>query len=657
MFILLILTYVIAKITFHIWYWRTLWKERHAQMAGGVTTGTPSEILFSRYAERLFRLFHTANGESIDKVSLIEIAIRNMKGKKTRTAVTIGGMAIGIGSIVFLVSIGYGLQRLVISQVAELQEMQQADVSLQPGGKIKMSDETVNTLSQIPNVASVDPLISVVGKVNYQNSVSDMAVYGVTTHYLDQSALRPVRGGFYNSMDLVPTESHADQVQESEIPKQSGDIAEEVALSSTGLHWVKARSEASVAAEVLGFIRVDTTEQLGQLVWGEAYETETYGKAGKDSQGNDLGKWVKTTASLFEEITCDVAESDCVGGEYKLKRDENGFPVERQAFFAITDSWLALRILSNEEKQKFVQETGAGIALNVVQSGDGWVEIAGEGSSVIEENIERVAMAKSAKREAVVSRAMLRVLGIDENDSIGKTFNVSFVITGSLLEDSQKKVESIPVDYTVVGVIPEDKSPIFYVPFIDLRGLGIRYYSQAKVTALNQEVLSDVRKQIEGLGYVTTSVADTVSQINAFFASARIILGLLGMVALGVAALGMFNTLTVSLLERTREVGLMKAIGMKSVEVQELFLTESMVMAFFGGILGLLFGFLAGKALGAGLSLLAIFKGAGAIDVSYIPAPFVIAILVFSLIVGIITGIYPARRATNISALNALRYE
>ncbi|TXH02317.1 MAG: ABC transporter permease [Candidatus Moraniibacteriota bacterium] len=658
MFILLILMYVIAKITFHIWYWRILWKERHSQAVNGVTAGTPSEILFSRYAERLFRLFHTANGESIDKVSLIEIAIRNMKGKKTRTAVTIGGMAIGIGSIVFLVSIGYGLQRLVISQVAELEEMQQADVSLQPGGKIKMNDETLNTLSQIPNIVSVDPLISVVGKVNYQNSVSDMAVYGVTTHYLEQSALRPVRGSFYNSLDVVlPDNDHPNGSSAENTPKERGGVVEETVFSTSGLHWVRARAEAVVEAETVGFIRVDTTEQIGQIVWGDTYTTsDTYGKAGLDSQGQPLGKWMKTTTSLFREESCVETEADCVGGEYVLERDADGYPVERIVYFALTDDWLVFHTLSQEEKQKLAQDAAAPI-LNIVQSGDGWVEIEGEGTNTPEENIERVALAGSAKREAVVSRAMLRILGLNEDESIGKTFNTSFVVTGSLLEDSQKKLESIPADYTIVGIIPEDKSPIFYVPFIDLRGLGIRYYSQSKVTAANQDILSDVRKQIEGLGYVTTSVADTVSQINTFFSSARIILGLLGMVALGVAALGMFNTLTVSLLERTREVGLMKAIGMKSVEVQELFLTESMVMAFFGGILGLLFGFLAGKALGAGLSLLAIFRGVGAIDVSYIPAPFVIAIVIFTLIVGIITGIYPARRATNISALNALRYE
>ena len=159
------------------------------------------------------------------------------------------------------------------------------------------------------------------------------------------------------------------------------------------------------------------------------------------------------------------------------------------------------------------------------------------------------------------------------------------------------------------------------------------------------------------MGYVTRSVADTVDQINSLFATARTVLMLLGMVALSVAALGMFNTLTVSLLERTREVGLMKAMGMKSWEVQELFLTESMLMGFLGGLLGIIVGFITGKLVGMALSFFAIFKGVGYIDISYVPLSFVIVIIFLSLLVGIVTGIYPAKRATKISALNALRYE
>jgi len=658
MFILLILTYLLAKITFHIWYWRVLWREKHSSHETLVAT-MPSEILFSRYSGRFFKFFHTSNGESIDKISLIEIAIRNMKAKKTRTAVTIGGMAIGIGSIVFLVSIGYGLQRLVISQVAELEEMQQVDVALQPGGKIKISDATLNDFEQIPNVQSVAPLIAVVGRVNYQNSVSDMAVYGVTNDYLKQSAIRPVRGDFFESNErVVSAVEEQGGLAVKDVPKKMGATIGDIAFSGNGLNWVRLRETPEADAPLVGFGKIETTEQFGAMVWGGSYTAkDEFGNAGTDADGKALGKWIRSSLPLFEEVSCSETDTDCVAGKYLLLRDDNSEPITKQSYFAVTDDWLTLREPTNKELSELAQGGGALSTLNITDSGDGWVEVEGEGEVTAEESVERVPLSSSAKQEAVVSRAMLRVLSIDEATAVGQTFNTSFVITSSLLLDSQKKVESVSADYTIVAVIPEDKSPIFYVPFIDLRGLGIEYYSQVKITASNQEVLPDVRKQVEGMGYVTTSVADTVSQINSFFASARIILGLLGMVALGVAALGMFNTLTVSLLERTREVGLMKAIGMKSVEVQELFLTESMVMAFFGGILGLLVGLVGGKALGAGLSLLAIFKGAGAIDVSYIPPSFIIAILIFSLVVGIVTGIYPARRATSISALNALRYE
>jgi putative ABC transport system permease protein len=248
-------------------------------------------------------------------------------------------------------------------------------------------------------------------------------------------------------------------------------------------------------------------------------------------------------------------------------------------------------------------------------------------------------------------------LGINENEAIGKTFSVSFVVVGDLLANATEKVESAPTDYTIVGVTPEESTPIFYVPFIDLRTLGVANYSQVKVVAKNQTDLAKIRKQIEAMGYTTRSVADTVAQINSLFATAKTLLLLLGMVALAVAALGMFNTLTVSLLERTREVGLMKAMGMKSSEVKELFLTESMTMGFFGGVLGIVAGFVLGKLLGLILSFFAIFKGVGYIDVSYLPLSFVLVILLLSLIVGLATGIYPAKRATKISALNALRYE
>ena len=304
-----------------------------------------------------------------------------------------------------------------------------------------------------------------------------------------------------------------------------------------------------------------------------------------------------------------------------------------------------------------VTTDATGSAKTTAELGVDWVEIASEAGIIAPPETKTVELAGNAKRQAVVNRAMLKILGINEGEAVGKKFNVSFVVVGELLEESKEKIESAATEYTIVGVTPEEKIPVFYVPFIDLRSLGITNYSQVKLVVKDQAELAKARRQVEAMGYMTRSVADTVEQINSLFSTLRTVLILLGMVALSVAALGMFNTLTVSLLERTREVGLMKAMGMKSSEVSELFLTESMIMGFFGGVLGIVLGVVLGKIAGLVLSFFAIFKGVGFVDISYVPISFVLVIIFLSFLVGIATGIYPAKRATKISALNALRYE
>jgi ABC-type antimicrobial peptide transport system permease subunit len=307
--------------------------------------------------------------------------------------------------------------------------------------------------------------------------------------------------------------------------------------------------------------------------------------------------------------------------------------------------------------EKSVPDAGRGTKDAITTDSDGWVYIASESDQAATVNTKIVVLPPIAKREAVVNRSMLRVLGIDENDAVGKRFTSSFVATGDLLPAGESKIESSGDEYLIVGVVPGDKTPIFYVPFIDLRSMGIVNYSQATIVANHDKDVADIRKKIEAMGYATSSVVDTIDQINSLFSTVRVMLGLLGAVALAVASLGMFNTLTVSLLERTREVGLMKTMGMKSDEVRELFLTESMTMGFFGGVIGILLGYIGGKLLGLILSVFSLTKGFGFLDITYIPSSFILLIIFLSLLVGIFTGIYPAKRATRISALDALRYE
>ncbi len=604
--------------------------------------------------------------EAINRVMLIELALRNMRVKRSRTTITIGGMSLGIGAIVFLVSLGYGVQNLVISRVARLDEMRQADVNIAAGSNLKISDKTIADFKNIPNVEQVLPQIAVVGRVNFQNSISDMAVYGVTSEYLNQSAVKPIEGkNFENNDTSKPlTYQQTSKPEVAGVSVTNGKIGDEIGNVQFEIEpatWVKVRQNPDKNSQLLGYTKRIEGNQKGLYYWGTSYPDNQTGLSGSDINGKPLGKWIRSEVLLWQKKLCQKTNPDCIDGQYLIDKDNFGKQQQISGYFAqinirtfdTTAETTSLQVLGESTSAAdLVTSTTATSAADLEL-----LALASEAAGLTEQKSKSVPLGKSAIRQAVVNRAMLKVLGITDGQAVGKTFNASFVVVGDLLADATEKIESVPIDYTIVGVVPDEKSPIFYVPFIDLRSLGIEYYSQIKIVAKNQDSLARIRQQIEASGFNTSSVADTVQQINSLFATVRTILALLGMVALAVAALGMFNTLTVSLLERTREVGLMKAMGMKSKEVKELFLTESMIMGFFGGVLGVAFGFLAGKLISGIISIFAISKGIGFIDISFIPLTFILFIVVLSLLVGLITGIYPARRATKISALNAMRYE
>ncbi len=613
------------------------------------------------FYRKLSRALDFKRSDSISRIDLIELSVRNMRAKKARTIVTIGGMTIGIGAIVFLVSLGYGLQELVVTRVARLEEMKQADITPQAGGKLKINDKTLADFNDIASIEMSLPLIAVVGRVNYQNSVSDLAVYGVTSEYLKQSATKLVQGRIFDSNELTtdtPATGEVAGVSAENLFADSGEKIQEIDFTINPGAWIRVREDTSTSAKILGFTKRVEGNSTGVEFWGGSYLADDgAGQAGQTESGQKLGKWIKAPVLLWKEQACNPeTQGDCEDGQYAVMRDQDNKQVQAEGYFAEINlelSGVNIRTpqvlgISSEEPESTNSANNALVD---------WVEIASEAGVMTAPETKTVALADSAKRQAVVNRAMLKILGIAENEAVGKSFNVSFVVVGDLLADETEKIESASSEYTIIGVIPEEKTPVFYVPFIDLRSLGVNNYSQVKLVVKDQAELAKVRHQVEAMGYVTRSVADTVDQINSLFATARTVLMLLGMVALSVAALGMFNTLTVSLLERTREVGLMKAMGMKSWEVQELFLTESMLMGFLGGLLGIIVGFITGKLVGMALSFFAIFKGVGYVDISYVPLSFVIVIIFLSLLVGIVTGIYPAKRATKISALNALRYE
>lgn len=161
-----------------------------------------------RWSQRLVHVFSALahriehRTDEVQTAVLIDLVCKHMLVKKNRTLITVGGMTLGITTIVFLVSLGYGLQNLVISRVARLEEIKQIQVSSVPGSSAIITEQTIHDITALDSVVDIFPMISVVGRVNYQGSSSDMAVYGVTRQALGQSTTQVVAGELFQSDQL-----------------------------------------------------------------------------------------------------------------------------------------------------------------------------------------------------------------------------------------------------------------------------------------------------------------------------------------------------------------------------------------------------------------------------------------------------------------------
>jgi ABC-type antimicrobial peptide transport system permease subunit len=183
-------------------------------------------------------------------------------------------------------------------------------------------------------------------------------------------------------------------------------------------------------------------------------------------------------------------------------------------------------------------------------------------------------------------------------------------------------------------------------------------YDSAVVRVTDPVVLTEVRRQLTEKGFGSFSIVDQLDQIRTVFLIIDSVLGLLGGISLLVASFGIANTMIMSILERTREIGIMKAIGAEDREIKLIFFFEAAVIGLTGGIIGSLAAW-GIDAVANRLAFRFVLKpqGASFVDFFYLPPYLWLGAIAFALTVSILAALYPAARAARIDPVRALRHD
>lgn len=186
---------------------------------------------------------------------------------------------------------------------------------------------------------------------------------------------------------------------------------------------------------------------------------------------------------------------------------------------------------------------------------------------------------------------------------------------------------------------------------------GKKNYGLATVRVQTPKDLDSVRKAVEKMGFSTFSISDALGRLKVVLVILDSVLGMIGSIALVVSLLGIINTMLMAILERTREIGIMKAIGAEDGDIQKIFFLEAGLIGFLGGWAGVLLGWVGARVINWIVNRLIVQQGGEATTILITPWWLVLGAVLFSVTVSLLAGVYPARRAARIDPVLALRHD
>lgn len=220
----------------------------------------------------------------------------------------------------------------------------------------------------------------------------------------------------------------------------------------------------------------------------------------------------------------------------------------------------------------------------------------------------------------------------------------------------------------IVGIVKRETGPAgglgvpvtpVMVPLGRAKTMQVRpsVYQSLTVKVAGPQFAQDVEDALKKKGFNAFSANDALQGAKRAFIILDIVLSLIGSIALSVSALGIMNTMVMSILERTREIGIMKAIGGSNGDIRRIFLVEASAIGLLGGIAGVLLGWAVGRAINFGANVYIQSQGGPTGNLFSLPAWLIGGAIAFSIAVSLAAGLYPAARAARLDPIQALRHD
>jgi len=269
----------------------------------------------------------------------------------------------------------------------------------------------------------------------------------------------------------------------------------------------------------------------------------------------------------------------------------------------------------------------------------------------------------------------------DPKELVGQTLTITYATAPAGTDQpNAMQLQRVEAHFTIAGIVERDPSPfgglvtsgvmlpvpkIAAIDAVDVSGpqamlrpsSGTKSYSAVTVKVTQAKFTQDVEDKIKGMGYTAFSLNDLLQGAKRGFIVIDIMLSLIGSIALAVSSLGIVNTMVMSILERTREIGVMKAIGGSDGDVRKIFLVEASVIGVLGGTLGIMLGWTVGRIINFFANMYIKSQGGQAANLFSLPLWLIASAIGFSVLVSLIAGSYPASRAAKLDPIQALRHD